>query len=357
MRIILMSLFILIFSQNVFCEDDDYTSRPDINNLTPKKFIETDNSHQKVWSEKAKKGLLHFIAEQRALYPGTDRYYLARDGEFLYDLERALFKDEPEKLKKIHLLNISRKHVKGDKPLLAYLEQNGVTKPGKKIFIDTAFTGSILKRIKFAYPDKFKHVEQHLMMSGDPNIPQSHAFWSGMDVPEASRVDMMNYYEKIPHYTNTSYNYETINGKLVPVSKPIDKEARKKALKVMADIKYFASQSENQKDFNDIQTAMKNLISEVKNGSFVLRSTKLDKELEKRLILDIQDSWKAGNIDIDEGLMKKFLNIIPGDYLTLGSADEIVAFKLSNTSMRKKGTSKTKQCLLKAYYALKDLSD
>lgn len=94
-----------LFAIPVFAQTyESYLNRPDILTLKSQKH-ETGLIHG--WEE-LKRAHLEAIVMLFEMYPQHDIYFLARDSELLYDSAKIVFKDNPNQLKRIHLLNISR---------------------------------------------------------------------------------------------------------------------------------------------------------------------------------------------------------------------------------------------------------
>src|SRR5688572_3044840 len=103
--------------------EESYFKRPNILQVEPQPLL---NASPAIW-KKSLRGHFEVMAMLLEMYPEYDFYFLARDGENLYDLARLMttkFKDiDPNKL---HLVNISRVNM-DDSNVLFYLKQEGIS--------------------------------------------------------------------------------------------------------------------------------------------------------------------------------------------------------------------------------------
>ncbi|MGE4130305.1 MAG: hypothetical protein AB7F86_01635 [Bdellovibrionales bacterium] len=86
------------------------------------------------------------LAQIMAFFPEDEYYFLARDIEYLYDTARVIFKDDPNMLKRFHLLPLGRRLVR-DPMLNDYLATQGLTKDNlgnrSVLAIDSCCIGTI----------------------------------------------------------------------------------------------------------------------------------------------------------------------------------------------------------------------
>lgn len=158
------------------------------------------------------------VAEILEMYPTHEIYFLARDAELLYDLAILATHDEPEKAKRIHLLNISRANMRATQ-VKDYLEQEGISeselKSGKQVlFVDTGFSGTIPSVISEHFPEDLEnHLKTHLICSSDPKHPSTRTFLQHLN-PAAVDSDPAGFhgtivsYEYLPRYTDRSDRFE-----------------------------------------------------------------------------------------------------------------------------------------------------
>lgn len=202
---------------------ESYLSRTDINTLTPRQHPDLPP----IWG-KVKSALPETLALFLEAYPTHDLYFLARDGEAVYDFARAVLKDSPEDMKRVHLINISRANVY-DPKLLSYLYQEGISKKnfkeGKKVLlIDTGFSGTISQRIALNFFDETdKQLQTHLLLSETPKYPSTRSFlagltpWSAYLSPEELHGKIIAL-EHIAHETERSDRFLLIDGRWHPTS-------------------------------------------------------------------------------------------------------------------------------------------
>jgi hypothetical protein len=213
------SLFILIlvlttFSAQSFANGIEYyTDRPQILKLKPDSAGNVDWINSLNWAQ------TDFIAQLLGLYPTDHLYFLARDGEYIYDLAVVLTEKYPELKKRIHLINVSRLNW-GKPKLHQYLIQNGVTDQRivneGVVFVDTGFAGSVGKAIKKLYPDDIQdYMKIHLIESSVGDIPASKIF-------KIHNAMTASNYEMMARYFDRSHDFVEVKGKLVPIS-PITK--------------------------------------------------------------------------------------------------------------------------------------
>ncbi|MFN8847742.1 MAG: hypothetical protein ACK5V3_05575 [Bdellovibrionales bacterium] len=112
-----------------------YTSRPKILELTPQATNKPEWQNLN-WAQ------LEFLAQLMGLYPKEHFFFLARDGEYLYDLALVLTEHWPELRDRLHLINVSRVS-KDSRNLRPYLLQNGLTdeliRSRGVVFVDSGY--------------------------------------------------------------------------------------------------------------------------------------------------------------------------------------------------------------------------
>lgn len=215
---IINSLLVLILVLTTFSTQsyangiEYYTDRPQILNLKPHTTGNQDWINLN-WAQ------TEFVAQLLGLYPTEHLYFLARDGEYVYDLAVVLTEKHPELKKRIHLINVSRLNW-GNPKLHQYLIQNGVV--DKRIvnegvvFVDTGFSGSVGKAIKKLYSAEVQdNMKIHLIESNVGDIPASKIF-------KIHNAMTASNYEMMARYFDRSHDFVEVKGKLVPIS-PITK--------------------------------------------------------------------------------------------------------------------------------------
>jgi len=211
-----------------------YSSRPDVLKMEPK-----SSQHLAANWAKYKRGHLEAVAMLLEMYPDHEIYFLARDAEYLFDFARLATRRQPAVQKRLHLLNVSRTHMK-DPSLNAYLAQEGISEEslaiGRKVLlVDTGYTGSIPRGISALYSEKARsRLKAHLMSSSNVaddaedeswDIPSFRGFFAAL-YPAAPVLQpgtlhraIESYENNLPHFTNSSGSYIEINGKWEALSK------------------------------------------------------------------------------------------------------------------------------------------
>jgi hypothetical protein len=72
--------------------------------------------------------------------PRHELYFVARDGEPFYDVARLATRNDPERARRLHLLNVSRLNM-DDAHLADYLAQEGLSAGGDALLVDIGFSG------------------------------------------------------------------------------------------------------------------------------------------------------------------------------------------------------------------------
>jgi hypothetical protein len=238
---------------------EDYRQRPDALGLVPR-----THPLGARW-DAIKQGQMNFIAFLLEAYPSeTQIYFLARDGEYLYDLARWLLRGTPD-LSRVHLLNVSSVNLE-DVHLRDYLEQEGLSertllKGTKALLVDTGYKGSIPLHIQQMFSETAAaHLNSHLILSLEPKskIPSSRSFANSLsplaNVTSMYRMNsLIRVYEKLPHYNGRSDKFEFRKGRWRPVSTsaatPDGEVSRYQTIKHMEDIGAYAQLPATQSRF------------------------------------------------------------------------------------------------------------
>ncbi|OFZ26256.1 MAG: hypothetical protein A2381_09105 [Bdellovibrionales bacterium RIFOXYB1_FULL_37_110] len=224
LRLILLLFLVqlLSFSSIFATEYESYLVRPDILSLQS-----TNHSADLKWDD-LKRAHVEAVAMLLEMYPEEEIYFLARDSELLHDAAKIVSKDDPKRLKQIHLLNISRANMR-DEHVKDYLAQEGISKEafskGKQIvFVDTGFVGTIPDTLQTYFPAEFhKNMRTHLMSSSSSEYPSTRVFLTALN-PAASSLNPGNMhgtiidYEHMPRFTDRSTRFELKEGKWHPIS-------------------------------------------------------------------------------------------------------------------------------------------
>lgn len=214
-----------------------YSDRPSILSVPNRPLNEMERARlPPKWAE-LKRGFVRSLASMIELYPDREIYFLARDGEYLYDLAVMAAESDPSLKERIKLLNVSRGN-KSSAELKAYLDQSGLSnrefEKGKKVlFVDTGFGGTMPQEIRSHIAPQFRHqTGSHFVLSTNESIPSSRIF--GTEVwPERNlnswrtslREALENIVEEIPHYTSTSTEIRNIAGRRIPFAGPGNPDA------------------------------------------------------------------------------------------------------------------------------------
>lgn len=215
-----------------------YTERPNILSLQP----EVDA--QKNW-DRIRWAQVEFVAQLLGLYPTETLYFLARDGEYPYDLALLLTQKYPKLSQRLKLINVSRGN-QNSPNLREYLIQEGLTeklieKDGV-VFVDTGYEGSIGKLIRSMYPQALhSKMRIHLIESDVEDIPESKIFHTKQSMGAED-------FEGMPRFNYRSDNIVYHRGQWIPTSPSVsegfkDDEgevSKRRALKYMQGTIAFA---------------------------------------------------------------------------------------------------------------------
>lgn len=224
---------------------ESYLDRPDILEVQAR-------SHEmgKTW-ETLKAAHFSFVAKILTLYPAsTHFYFLARDGEYLFDVARMVTKGTPDE-HRVHLLNVSRVNM-GDVNIKAYLRENGISEEtlasGRQVLLlDTGFAGTIPRAIRDLYPARLRtQIKAHLVASSDTAIPSSRTFLIHLNpsaneqLPSKMHGSILSY-EHMPRFTDRSVEFVFSGGRYHPVS-PMSENtdgvvSKKESLRYMQDLR------------------------------------------------------------------------------------------------------------------------
>lgn len=240
---------------------EPYSVRPDILELKSKAHPGLPK-HWDAW----KRAHLEAVAMLLELYPSHELYFLARDGELLYDFARVATRNNPAEAQKLNLLNVSRANVR-DPNISAYLAQEGINtealQKGKKILlVDTGFSGTIPEVLRNYFPAAVQdQIKTHLMASANPLHPSSRVFLTALNpaansIPPSSLLGTIKSYEFLPRFTNRSSRYVLHNDQWEPIASIPNKlkgadgsVSRQSAVEHMEDLRHYAESDEAQKLF------------------------------------------------------------------------------------------------------------
>ena len=239
---------------------ESYLSRPNISEVKPK----AGKNLEPVW-KKMKSSLPATLAQLLEAYPDRQIYFLARDGEFLYDYAKVTL--SPDEAKRVKLINVSRGNM-DDPHLKDYLAQEGISEKSlrngeKALFVDTGFSGTISRKIEELFHAKYrKQLQTHLMLSETSRYPSTHAFVSGLSewatylTPEDIHGKLVAL-EHLPHSMARSTAFQKIADEWHPISKIGDESER--SLIYQQDLHAFANTPENIEEFKRYRKIWQNL--------------------------------------------------------------------------------------------------
>ena len=288
---------------------EPYSRRPDVLSLKagPKAELPVPGLSKEQW-EQFKHGTLRFLAEMEALYPNDDYYFLARDGEYLYDAMRVLAKDNPTLLKRIRLINVSRLNAQSSS-LRSYLTQEGLTPAGLQgrgaVLIDTCCMGTMPDAIKQKLPELGDRIKSHFITSSGPNTPSSRVFLESLTPGPVTKIDTSIglALEKLPHFTGTALSLKVEKGRLEPHSAGAAKPEIQKASKaLMWDIKRHFSRRESKQTYATLVSKMSAVAAHAR-GDQLLSPSLLKAHLEElsamgalNFVSDLEDAAAKGTM-------------------------------------------------------------
>jgi hypothetical protein len=310
-KLVLFFFCCFFFSLKILAQHHIYErefKRPDILHLSPQKIQEDS-----YW-EKVRLAQFAYVAKVLELYPEQQLMFLARDGEYLYDVAKIVTEGTQD-FRRIHYVNVSLANMKHPY-LLEYLESFGFHEKALRagesfVFIDTGLRGSIPKDlIKKINPQYAPQILTHLIVSEDHNIPSSRSFLFFLNpkklyVPPHDYHEYILNYERLPRFYPQSNKFEKTDKGVFPAASIVLAEENispEQALSLMKDLLFFWSQSSHRQWFYDLRATYKEAITFLKSGdlsqlpSFLARA---------QLRLGEKDLVKTLLIDCYEGLIMK----------------------------------------------------
>lgn len=301
---------------------EPYSDRPDILLVKPQA-----HPSDKRW-ENIKAAHFTTVALLMALYPTQDLYFLARDAEFLHDTARLIFRNDPQTLARLHLLNVSSVSV-SNMHLADYLNENGISEQALKnkkiVFVDTGFKGTVPSKISSLFSRQGQsNIKTHLLLSENLDIPSTRAFLSYMDANVNSAHpstihSTLSDFEEYSKFTDQSTNYIKYGGRWTPISVAVRIRGgfvdRGEALELMEDLVYESQKSETSSQFLETQKLIDEILQALKSNDENKLKELLKKEplLVESLIRDILDAQK--NIGTVTNLTPEKLGLIPKTYI------------------------------------------
>ena len=171
----MLAIIFCLFALSLRAQDGHYLLRPNI--------LDMESQEHRLGSkwDQFKKGHIEAIALILEMYPEHEIYFLSRDADLFFDQAKIVLKNDPERSKRIHLLNISRKSVRAQH-VKEYLAQEGLSletlEQGKKfLFVDTALRGTIPRVISSYYPHRYSsQIQSHFVIADNGDYPSTRSF-------------------------------------------------------------------------------------------------------------------------------------------------------------------------------------
>jgi hypothetical protein len=279
--------------------------RPDILSVSPLAYSDSPQ-----W-DLLKLSQFIYVAQILELYPEHQLFFLARDGEYFYDVARLVTRKTAE-IKRIHLVNVSRLNI--EDPLLKnYLEGFGLTesslKQGQKfLFIDTGFYANIAEKIKKLFKSQYHHlIQTQLVLSEKVDVPSSRSFLSFLKPTSSYLLPNIMYgpiidYEGLPHFYEASdHFFVDKKGRVYPSSEKSSQDnniSPDEALSLMKDLVYDWSLKETQKKFFEFRKIFGDIRDVLVSGPSKqagvlvkkLESQGMDSNLMRSMILDTYET-------------------------------------------------------------------
>lgn len=317
-KILVCLMFTILLSHTSFAELHAHYNRPQIETVGSRPLPAEIMPAR--WQQN-REGMLRFLAEMMAFYPTENLYFMARDGEYLYDMARILFRGEQQILDRFHLLNVSRVSMESDL-LNEYLIQEGFTRDQltarRAVLIDTCCEGTIDTEIRESLPRWAEgRVVSHFFESSNSGIPSSRVY---LETHSPTRdISTITVTENIPHYTNSSIDYALRNGRYVPIA---DDEAaahtQAYAEAIMEDIRHFSEAPETLERFQILRQHMETVVHAA-HGLVPLDINAVNRSLRyleehgiHGLLQDIRDAAECENSTFSRKALAQFWRVVPG---------------------------------------------
>ncbi len=229
---------------------------------------------------RVKAALPDTLAMLTEVYSDSEIYFLARDGEILYDYARSVLGPNSPEGRRIHLINISRLNM-NDPHLKDYLAQEGIVEEGlekgkKIVMVDTGFSGTIPKKIDSIFSQKAgKQIKTQLMLSETSKYPSSRVFLSHMNsiapylTPEEVHGSIIAY-EHLPKATDRSNRFEQVDNKWTAASdiesRSTGPKNKEMALRYQEDLRNFAGKTESTARLSEQRNIWRKIM-ELHNGN------------------------------------------------------------------------------------------
>ncbi len=317
-KVLVCLTFTILLSHTSFAELHPHYNRPRIEAVASRPLpAEVMPSR---WQQN-REGMLRFLAEMMAFYPTENLYFMARDGEYLYDMARILFRNEPQVLARFHLLNVSRVSMESDH-LNEYLAQEGFTREQltvrRAILIDTCCEGTIDTEIREGLPRWAEgRIFSHFFESSNSGIPSSRVY---LETHSPTRdISTITVTENIPHYTNSSIDYARANGRFVPVADDAAAaHTQAYAVAIMEDVRHFSEAPETLERFQNLRRHMETVVHAA-HGLVPLDINAVNRSLRfleeqgiHGLLQDIRDTADCENSIFSSKALTQFWRAVPG---------------------------------------------
>ncbi|MGE4130184.1 MAG: hypothetical protein AB7F86_01025 [Bdellovibrionales bacterium] len=294
-------LSLAVMAESLLAEVEVYSSRPKIEDLQP---LHSEQGVPGYLSESAvrrrARGYTFVLAQLMAFFPEAEMYFLARDGEYLYDVARLLLARESE-WTRLHLVPISTQlSTKLDMP--KYLKQNGLTTENLNgrpaVFFDSCCAGTVPDAVETAFKDEPIDIRGFLITN--TTYPASGIFH------KASGVDGGDI-EGDPHFTGSAVDFVRDSwGKIVDVrTLSVSTEVKEASMSYMKALRYHVDGEAQRKEFKEIVGHMRTVFSFLQNESFNIRDPQGQSALASLMRLRDHHGVSATAFLTDCGLMRR----------------------------------------------------
>lgn len=247
-----------------------YDERPDILKVEAVDHIKGSKTTLKDWSESSH-GHFVLLAELLTFFPDSEFYFLARDIEYLHDIARVLFKNDPVMKKRLHLIPVSTQLSYDEYNVRKYLQQEGITSENlgnrTALIVDSCCSGSVPDAIISAFAGKKVKIKGFLIQTDEyPNSRLAENLGAdGGDI------------EGLPHYNNSATEY-VVSSKKIRIETGGVPSERKHALKIMQQIRFDFDNAKTRKEFAELLSLMRTVYAYTAKQSSYKKPSKAQAE-------------------------------------------------------------------------------
>ena len=265
--------------------------RPDILSLRPRLHGDLPGTRRGTpWARLR----VAYVSAVAALFelidPRHELYFVARDGEPFYDVARLATRNDPERARRLHLLNVSRLNM-DDAHLADYLAQEGLSAGGDALLVDIGFCGTIADKILSTVPRKARErIHLQMMLSLREGVPSSRTFLVRIHPRGASAhpewlYRLVEASEYLPHYTARSDGFirSKRDGRWHPVQSTQSYDHKPaKALRYMQDLAAYVASPPGKRVWSETRGLTARLLASAWRGD--LESLKQELRGRRRLV-------------------------------------------------------------------------